>query len=108
MLESTLLNDLLAPIEIEKDSRVIRTKLVVKWIRIAQVLGILAGFQVIFALSALIYCKGRVELLDDVSTMSAMLEGFSRSPGPGGTDCQGEFVPEGNGFRWVLIKQKDE
>ena len=108
----SLLNTLLLAIEIEGDSSVVQSKLAVKWVRIAIVLGALIGFQVVFAALALWYCQGKFEFVEDLPTMSSVLGGIPEGGIPeggsaqGGLDFAGWFVQEDDGYRWVLFKHE--
>ncbi|KAF8423514.1 hypothetical protein EV426DRAFT_717345 [Tirmania nivea] len=101
------LNDFLQRIEIEPEVPGIKTKLLVKWSRVATTLGSLAVFQVLFGLAALLYCRRSVEIVDDVSTFCAMFTDFPfHSEDKGrqeGAVYQHKFVTEGGGFRLVCI-----
>jgi len=104
----SFLNEFLRRIEIEPEKNTITTKLFVKWERVAATLGALAGFQVLFGLSALLYCRRGFEIVDDVSTLSYMFADFPFRPEEqrqkeGLPPGKFKFVPEGHGFRWVFV-----
>ena len=105
------LNDLLQWVQIEPESNVVKTKLLVKWGRVGVTLGGLAIFQVLLGLAALWYCHRNFEIVDDVSTFSSMFTDFPFVPQEdkqqAGAVHHGKFVPEGDGFRWVLVTRKD-
>ncbi|KAF8423516.1 hypothetical protein EV426DRAFT_700129 [Tirmania nivea] len=103
----SLLNDFLQLVEIEPEAQGISTKLLVKWERVAAILGGLIGFQLLFGLAALLYCRQNFEMVDDVSTLLSMFTGFPLHSEEGrrqeGAVCQGKFVAEGDGFRWIFV-----
>ena len=101
----SFLNDILQRVEIEPGTEG-STKLLVKWGRVAGILGGLVVFQVLSGIAALLYCHRNFEIVDDVPTFSSMFTGF-----PFGSQAErrqegriykGRFVAEGDGFRWVF------
>ena len=100
------LNDVLLREEIGGETHYVNTKLLVRWDRVAATLGCLAGFQVLFVLAALTYCRRSFEIVDGVSTYSSMFLDFpfgsEEEKLQGGTVPQGKFIAEGNEFRWVF------
>ena len=97
------LNNFLDRVEIKPETQGINTKLLVKWEKVAAMLGGLIAFQVVFGLAALVYCRRNFEIVDNVSTFSSMFTGFpfkSKERQQEGAVYQGKFVTEGDGFRW--------
>ena len=70
------LNDVLQRVQIEPETHGVKTTLLVKWQRITATLGGLAGFQVLFGLVALLYCRRGYEIVDGVPTYSSMFRNF--------------------------------
>ena len=64
------LNEVLRRVKIEHGDSGIKTKLEVKWERVAGTLGGLAGFQIIFGVAALLYCRRGFHIVEDVSPLS--------------------------------------
>ena len=106
------LNEILRRIEIESEEKGITTKLWVKWWRVAATLGGLAGFQVVFGLAALLYCRRGFEVVDDVSTLSSMFVdfpiGLEEEKRQEGAVHEGKFVRKGDKARWVLSTGAEE
>lgn len=102
----SFLNDFLQLVEIEPESQKIKTKLLVKWERVAATLGGLAVFQLLSGVAALLYCRRKFEMQDDVSTFLSMFIGvpFFHPEEKRQEDAvyQGRFIAEGDGFRWVF------
>ena len=100
------LNEVFRRIEIEPATRGISTELLVRWRRAAATLGGLAGFQVVFGLAALLYCRGGFEVVDNVSTLSSMFAdfpiGLEEEKRQEGAVYEGKFVRKGDKARWVL------
>jgi len=99
----SLVNDLLERVQIEPESNGIKSKLLVKWERVAGTLGGLVIFQVLFGLAALWYCRRGFEIVDGVATYSSMFAGFrigSVEEVRQGAVYRGQFVREGGRFRW--------
>ncbi|KAF8423525.1 hypothetical protein EV426DRAFT_601855 [Tirmania nivea] len=105
----SFLNDILERVVIEPEVKGINTKLSVKWQRVAATLGGLAGFQVLVGLTVLWYCRRSFEIVDGVPTLSYMFTDFpfgsEEERRQEGAVHQGRFVPEGGGFRWVLLPE---
>ena len=99
-------NELLRRVEIEPENKGTTTKLLVKWRPVVSTLGGLAGFQVVFGLAALLYCRGGFEVVDDVSTLSSMFADFpmflEEEKIQEGAVHEGKFVRQGDKARWVL------
>jgi len=105
------LNEVLERIEVKKEMNGTKTKLEVKWRRVAATLGGLAGFQILFGLAALFYCKQGFQIVDDVSTLSSMLADFPRGSeeeGPQKGGARGGFVSQGDGVRWEFLGDLEE
>ena len=106
------LNDILRRIELEPEQTRVRTQLSVKWGKIAATLGALAGFQLLFAFAAVLYCRGGLEIVDDVATFSSMFMGFpfplweKRQKETVGVVKQGKFVREADGVRLVFVAEE--
>ena len=104
----TYLNEFLRQMKIKDEVKGIKTTLEVKWGRVAGTLGGLAGFQMLFSLAALLYCRRSFEIVDDVSTFSYMFTDF-----PFGSEERWKenvvphgkfkFVMEGDGVRWLFV-----
>ncbi|KAF8423515.1 hypothetical protein EV426DRAFT_115312 [Tirmania nivea] len=103
------LNSILEPVVIEGETKEVITNLSVKWQRVAATLGGLAGFQVLVGLTVLWYCRRSFEIVDGVPTLSYMFTDFpfgsEEERRQEGAVHQGRFVPEGGGFRWVLLPE---
>ena len=101
------LNVFLDRVVIDPEKSDVRIKLFVEWKQVAGILGGLVVFQVVFGLAALIYCRRKFEIVDDVSTFSSMLRDFPLRPKKErilqSAVHQGKFVSEGDGFRWVAV-----
>ena len=106
------LNDVLTRVEIEQARTDIKTKLLVKWERVAATLGSLAVFQVLFVSATLLYCRRNFEILDDVTAFPSMFAGLpcktEEERRQEGLVNQGRFVAEGDGFRWVCALDGDK
>jgi len=89
----SFLSDILGRVEIERGTHGIITKLLVQWDRVATMLGILAGLQVLFGLAALLYCSRGLEIVFAVQEEMKQKD----------TVHQGKFVPEGDGVHWVFV-----
>ena len=70
------LNEVLRRVKIEAEDRGINTKLEVRWVRVAGTLGGLAGFQIIFGVAALLYCRRGFHIVEDVSALSCSATDF--------------------------------
>ena len=103
----SFLNDFLERVEIEPEVKGINTKLSVKWARVAATFGGLVVFQVLCGLAGWIYCRGNLEIVDDVSAFVSMFTGFPLLSGEErrqeGLVYQGKFVRDGEGFRWIFV-----
>ena len=98
------LNEVLRRIEVGPGNQGITTKLLVQWWRVAATLGGLAGFQVVFGLAALLYCRAGFEMVDDASTLSSMLTDFPiEGKRRQGAVHWGKFVSEGGKVRWIMF-----
>jgi len=108
----SFLNDFLQRVEIEPEAQGRNTKLLVKWLRVANTLGGLTVFQVLCVLAALFYCKGNLEIVYDFWTFSSMFTGFHfHSQGKRRQESavhQGTFVKEKDGFLWVAFPQEQK
>jgi len=104
----SFLNEIFWQVSIAREKNRSIFKLEVKWKRVAATLGGLAAFQVLLALSALLYCQQNLEIVDDVSTFKYMFGDFPFGSGEErrreDTVRQGKFkfVQEGDGVRWVF------
>lgn len=103
----SFLNEFLRRVEIERETYGTTTKLLVKWKRVAAMLGGLTAFQVLFGLLVLLYCRLNLEILDDVSTFSFLFTDFpfasEEERRHEGAVHEGKFVKEGNGVLWVFV-----
>jgi len=70
----TYLNQVLRRLKIKEGSTSSKTKLEVKWERVAGTLGGLAGLQIVFGLAALLYCRNGYKVVEDVSDLLASVE----------------------------------
>ena len=64
------LNEVLRRDEIQREDSGTKTKLEVKWERVAGTLGGLAGLQIIFGVAALLYCRRGFHIVEDMSALS--------------------------------------
>lgn len=63
------LNDLLRPIRVNPEQQWVTTMLVVKWGRVAGILGGLASLQIVLVFSTLAFCQGKLQVVDNVLTV---------------------------------------
>jgi len=68
------LNRALGRVKIKEGSSGSKTKLEVKWERVAGTLGGLAGLQIVFGLAALLYCRKGHKVVENVSDLLASVE----------------------------------
>lgn len=105
------LDKVLERIERQKAINGTITKLEVKWKRVALTLSGLTGFQILFVLAALFYCRESFQVVDNVSTLSAMLNDFPEIAEdervPAGAFQSGKFISDGHGVHWSLQEVLD-
>lgn len=86
----------------------------IEFYRLILILSGLLLFQILFAATAIWYCHGSMELLDEVPTYSNMFGNFPWPSDPQaqpeariGEQYAGKFIPENGGYRWVFGKKED-
>jgi len=67
------LDEVLPKVHITESSGTIRSRLSVHWSKVAMLLAVMTGLQVIFAVGAIWYCKGSVLIPDEISPLGGLV-----------------------------------
>ena len=66
------LDQVLPKVQISEGSETIRSRLSVRWSRVAMLAGVMTSLQIILALGTIYYCRGSVLIPDEVSPLSGL------------------------------------